>query len=198
MLKRLFDIVCSALGLIALSPVFLVLAIWIKLDSHGAVFFRQERIGLHGKVFRIHKFRSMAVNTEQQSRLTIGQDARITQVGQLIRHYKLDELPQLIDVLQGTMSLVGPRPEVAEFMNAYPIEVKNKILSVKPGITDWAAIKMIDENEVLAKYEDPKQAYIDVIMPMKAAYYLQYVDKHSVLEDIRIILATIAKIIKRD
>jgi lipopolysaccharide/colanic/teichoic acid biosynthesis glycosyltransferase len=198
MLKRVFDFVASLLGLITLSPILLFLALWIKIDSTGPVFFRQERVGRHGKIFRIHKFRSMATNTEKESRLTIGQDKRITQVGQFIRHYKLDELPQLIDVLQGTMSLVGPRPEVAEFMDLYPHETRTKILSVKPGITDWAAIKMIDENEVLSKYPDPRQAYIDVIMPMKADYYLQYVAKHSVSEDIRIILATILKIIKRD
>ncbi len=198
MLKRVFDFVASLLGLITLSPILLFLALWIKIDSTGPVFFRQERVGRHGKIFRIHKFRSMATNTEKESRLTIGQDKRITQVGQFIRHYKLDELPQLIDVLQGTMSLVGPRPEVAEFMDLYPHETRTKILSVKPGITDWAAIKMIDENEVLSKYPDPRQAYIDVIMPMKAEFYLQYVAKHSVIEDIRIILATIHKIIKRD
>lgn len=198
MLKRVFDALASFLGLIALSPILLFLAVWIKVDSTGPVFFRQERVGLNGRVFRIHKFRSMAMNTEKESRLTIGQDKRITQVGQFIRHYKLDELPQLIDVLQGNMSLVGPRPEVAEFMDLYPADTRAKILSVKPGITDWAAIKMIDENEILSKYDDPRQAYIDVIMPMKAEYYLQYVAKHSVGEDIRIIFATIGKIIKRD
>ncbi len=198
MIKRLFDILLSALGLLVLSPVLLLIAVWIKLDSHGPVFFRQERIGLHGKPFFIHKFRSMSVNTEKHGQLTIGQDARITKAGNFIRHYKLDELPQLIDVLQGTMSLVGPRPEVAEFMNRYPAKTREKILSVRPGITDWAAIKMIDENEILSKYDNPHQAYIDIIMPTKAEYYLQYVDNHSVIEDVRIILATISKIITRN
>ena len=197
MLKRVFDFISAFLGLLFLSPLLLVVALWIKFDSKGPIFFRQERIGLHGTPFRIHKFRSMSVNTEQSSRLTIGNDARITKAGHFIRKYKIDELPQLIDVLIGSMSLVGPRPEVAEFMNRYDPITREKILSVRPGITDWASIQMIDENEILGQYDNPKQAYIDIIMPMKSEYYVNYAESHTFHEDLKIIFATIFKIIKR-
>ncbi|WPA92131.1 sugar transferase [Providencia zhijiangensis] len=136
--KRLLDILASVLGLIILSPLFLFIALWIKKDSIGPIFFRQERVGLHGKTFFIHKFRSMRVDTEKVSQLTIGNDERITRSGKFIRKYKLDELAQLIDVLYGDMSLVGPRPEVPKYMEQYPIETRKIILSIKPGITDLA------------------------------------------------------------
>ena len=197
MLKRVFDFISAFLGLLFLSPLLLVVALWIKFDSKGPIFFRQERIGLHGTPFKIHKFRSMSVNTEKSSRLTIGNDARITKAGNFIRKYKIDELPQLIDVLIGSMSLVGPRPEVAEFMNKYDPIIREKILSVRPGITDWASIQMIDENEILGRYDNPKQAYIDIIMPMKSEYYVSYAESHTFHEDLKIIFATIFKIIKR-
>ena len=197
MLKRVFEIISAFLGLLFLSPLLLVVALWIKFDSKGPIFFRQERIGLHGTPFRIHKFRSMSVNTEKSSRLTIGNDARITKAGHFIRKYKIDELPQLIDVLIGSMSLVGPRPEVAEFMNRYDPITREKILSVRPGITDWASIQMIDENEILGQYDNPKQAYIDIIMPMKSEYYISYAESHTFHEDLKIIFATIFKILKR-
>lgn len=195
--KRLFDLFFSILGLIVLLPVFAILAIWIKLDSLGPVFFRQERVGKDGKIFLIHKFRSMYVDSERRGQLTIGSDNRITKSGKFIRKYKLDEFPQLIDVIQGNMSLVGPRPEVVEFMDKYPLEQREKILSVRPGITDYASVKMVDENQILAKYDDPKQAYIDIIMPMKAKYYIDYVDNISIKEDVKIILLTLQKIIFR-
>lgn len=194
--KRLLDILASVLGLIILSPLFLFIALWIKKDSIGPIFFRQERVGLHGKTFFIHKFRSMRVDTEKISQLTIGNDERITRSGKFIRKYKLDELAQLIDVLYGDMSLVGPRPEVPKYMEQYPIETRKIILSIKPGITDLASIAMINENDILAKYEDPHQAYIDVIMPIKASYYLDYAKKNSIFLDIKIILLTILKIFK--
>ena len=197
MLKRVFDFISAFLGLLFLSPLLLVVALWIKFDSKGPIFFRQERIGLHGTPFRIHKFRSMSVNTEKSSRLTIGNDARITKARHFIRKYKIDELPQLIDVLIGSMSLVGPRPEVAEFMNRYDPITREKILSVRPGITDWASIQMIDENEILGQYDNPKQAYIDIIMPMKSEYYISYAESHTFHEDLKIIFATIFKILKR-
>lgn len=197
MLKRVFDFISAFLGLLFLSPLLLVVALWIKFDSKGPIFFRQERIGLHGTPFRIHKFRSMSVNTEKSSRLTIGNDARITKAGHFIRKYKIDELPQLIDVLIGSMSLVGPRPEVAEFMDRYDPITREKILSVRPGITDWASIQMIDENEILGQYDNPKQAYIDIIMPMKSEYYISYAESHTFHEDLKIIFATIFKILKR-
>jgi len=167
------------------------------MDSKGPIFFRQRRVGKDGKEFMIHKFRSMTDNTENQGQLTIGNDQRITRSGHFIRKYKLDELAQLIDVIQGTMSLVGPRPEVPKYMNLYPESIRTKILSVKPGITDLAAIEMIDENIILAKYDDPEKAYIDIIMPMKSEYYLKYVDSKSIILDIKIIFMTIYKIVKR-
>lgn len=197
MLKRLFDVLCAALGLAALLPVLVLIAIWIKLDSPGPVFFRQVRVGRFGIPFRIHKFRTMRVNAEQAGRLTVGRDSRITRSGHLLRKTKLDELPQLIDVLIGKMSLVGPRPEVQEFIDCYPDDIKAKVLSVRPGITDRASIEMVDENEILSKYPDPRQAYIDHILPIKQRYYVEYVDNHGVLTDIKIILDTILKIIKR-
>ncbi|MCU9998459.1 sugar transferase [[Pasteurella] aerogenes] len=197
MLKRLFDIFFSGLGLIALFPVFIMIAIWIKRDSDGGIFFRQVRVGLNGQLFKIHKFRTMTVNTEQQSGLTIGNDKRITNAGKFLRKYKLDELPQLIDVFIGKMSLVGPRPEIPEFINLYSELDRTKILSVKPGITDKASIELVDENEVLGKYDNPRQAYIDIIIPMKAKYYIDYADNNSIIGDMKIIILTIMKIVNR-
>lgn len=197
LVKRIFDLILSGVGLLFLSPLFLLLAIWIKIDSKGEVFFRQVRVGLNGENFKIHKFRTMAVNAEKQGGLTIGQDSRVTAAGQFLRKYKLDELPQLIDVFTGKMSLVGPRPEIPEFMNLYPDEIRRQILSVKPGITDRASIEMVDENEILGQYDNPRQAYIDIIMPLKADFYLEYTKNHSLIDDIKIILFTILKIIKR-
>lgn len=197
MIKRIFDIVCSFTGLILLAPFLLIIALWIKKDSKGPVFFRQERVGLNGKTFRIHKFRSMYQDSEQESRLTIGKDSRITPSGHFIRKYKLDELAQLIDVFRGKMSLVGPRPEVPEFMFLYPKEEQEIILSVRPGITDKASIEMVDENKILSQYPDPAKAYIDIIMPIKAKHYIEYVEQRSLVGDIKIIIQTILKIIKR-
>lgn len=197
MLKRLFDIVVSGIGLIVLFPLFIVIAVWIKSDSKGEIFFRQTRVGLHGRLFKIHKFRTMTVNSEQKGGLTIGNDMRVTKAGKFLRKYKLDELAQLIDVFIGKMSLVGPRPEIPEFMNLYSEYEYQQILSVKPGITDRASIEMVDENEVLSKYENPRQAYIDIIMPMKAKYYLEYVNNQSFITDVKLIIMTILKIISR-
>ncbi|PWD86182.1 sugar transferase [Ignatzschineria cameli] len=197
MIKRIFDIVCSAMGLIVLAPLLLFIAIWIKKDSKGPIFFRQVRVGLHGEPFRIHKFRSMYTDSEAHGQLTVGNDSRITPSGHFIRKYKLDELAQLIDVFRGKMSLVGPRPEVPKFMDQYSKEDREIILSVRPGITDRASIEMVDENEILSQYEDPSQAYVDIIMPIKAEHYKAYVKNHSLLGDIKIIFQTILKIIKR-
>lgn len=197
MLKRTFDIVTSLFGLILLLPIFFIISLWIKLDSKGNVFFRQQRVGLNGKLFSIHKFRTMRQDAESLGRLTIGSDNRITRSGYFLRKSKLDELPQLIDVLLGRMSLVGPRPEVLEFMELYSVEQREKILSIRPGITDRASIEMVDENQILAQYADPRQAYIDVIMPMKAEYYIAYANDHSLLQDIKIIFLTLKKIVSR-
>lgn len=196
--KRVFDVILSASGLVCLSPLFLTTAIVIKLDSEGPVFFRQTRVGRYGIPFRIHKFRTMTVNAEKNGRLTIGNnDQRITKSGKILRKLKIDELPQLIDVFTGKMSLVGPRPEVQEFIDCYPEDVREKILSVRPGITDRASIEMIDENEILAQYEDPRQAYIDVILPIKQKFYIDYVNNQNVLLDIKLITKTLFKIINR-
>lgn len=197
MSKRIFDLLCSGIGLIFLFPAFLLIILWIKLDSPGPIFFRQVRVGRFGEPFRIHKFRTMRVDAEQSGRLTVGVDSRITRSGFFLRKYKLDELPQLIDVLIGRMSLVGPRPEVQEFIDCYPPSVRDKVLSVRPGITDWASIEMVDENQLLAGYDDPRQAYIDIVLPIKQRFYLAYVEQQGFITDIRIIFATIFKVLSR-
>lgn len=197
MLKRIFDIICSLMGIITLLPLFFLIALWIKIDSKGPIFFRQERVGRYGRSFCIHKFRTMRVNSENEGRLTIGNDDRITYSGYFLRKSKLDELPQLIDVFIGRMSLVGPRPEVKEFIDCYPEGVKQKVLSIRPGITDRASIEMVDENDILAKYAEPRKAYIEHILPIKQQYYVAYVDKHNLLTDICIIFDTFLKIVKR-
>ncbi|TXD97841.1 sugar transferase [Psychrobacter frigidicola] len=191
MLKRSFDFIASAIGLSCLLPVFLIIAFWVKLDSKGPIFFRQVRIGRNGVPFIIHKFRTMHTNAESEGRLTIGSDSRITHSGHFLRRTKLDELPQLIDVLLGDMSLVGPRPEVSEFMELYREDVRSNILSVKPGITDRASIEMVDENTLLSGYADPKQAYIEIIMPIKAKISCEYVDKQNFIDDLKIIFLTL-------
>lgn len=197
MFKRTFDIFSSFTGLIFLSPLFLLIAIWIKVDSKGPVFFRQQRVGLYGDPFSIHKFRTMRVDSEKEGRITVGKDKRITKSGHFLRKSKIDELPQLIDVFIGRMSLVGPRPEVQEFIDYYPTEVRDRVLAVRPGITDRASIEMVDENEILSKYSDPRKAYIEHILPIKQKYYLEYVERHSIFSDLKIIVDTLVKILRR-
>lgn len=196
-MKRLFDIVASGLGLVALSPLFLALAIWIKLDSTGPIFYRQIRVGRYNKDFRIFKFRSMQIGSDKGSLVTIGgQDARITRAGYFIRKYKLDELPQLINVFVGDMSLVGPRPEVRRYVNYWTPEQMH-VLDVRPGITDPASIKFCNENELLEKAEDPETYYIEVIMQEKIRLYLEYVKKHSLFYDMVLIFKTIEVIVSK-
>ena len=190
MAKRLFDVLLSALGLLALSPLMLAIAAWIKLDSPGPVFFRQERVGRFGVPFRIHKFRTM-VHGGQGALLTVGADARITRAGARLRRTKLDELPQLIDVLLGSMSLVGPRPEVPRYVALYPAALRDKVLSVRPGITDVASLEYRDENERLARAADPEREYVDVVMPAKLKLAAHYVDHASLGFDLQLILKTI-------
>ena len=186
-MKRLFDIVMSGLGLLILSPLFLILAIWIKSDSKGPVFFRQSRVGKGNKDFRIFKFRSMRVGSDKGSQVTIGgHDPRITRSGYFIRKFKLDELPQLINVFIGDMSLVGPRPEVRHYVDYWTPEQMH-VLDVRPGITDPASIKFRNENELLEKAEDPERYYIDVIMQEKLKLYLEYVKNHSFFGDLGLI-----------
>lgn len=195
-MKRLFDIVASGIGLIFLSPIFLILAIWIKLDSPGPVFFRQVRVGRFNKDFRIFKFRSMRVGSDKGSLVTIGgRDPRITRSGYFIRKLKLDELPQLINVFIGDMSLVGPRPEVRHYVDHWTPEQMH-VLDVRPGITDPASIKFRNENELMEKAEDPEKYYIEVIMQEKIRLYLDYVEHHSFWGDIGLIFKTFWTIIK--
>lgn len=189
-MKRLFDIVASGMGLVVLSPLFLVLAIWIKLDSKGPVFYRQVRVGYKNKDFRIFKFRSMRVGADKGSLVTIGgRDPRVTKSGYWIRKFKLDELPQLINVFLGDMSLVGPRPEVRHYVDYWTPEQMH-VLDVRPGITDPASIKFRNENELMEKAEDPEKYYIEVIMQEKIKLYLEYVEKHNFFYDLGLIFKT--------
>ncbi len=195
MSKRLFDLVLSSLGLLLLGPSLLLVALLIKLDSTGPVFFRQERVGRHGKPFLIHKFRTMRHDpTGQGLQITVGADSRITRVGAVLRKTKLDELPQLIDVWCGTMSLVGPRPEVPRYVAHYPAALRDKVLSVRPGITDIASIEYRDESSILAHAADPESAYIEQVLPHKLALAVSYVDQASVWMDIQLIWRTIRAI----
>ena len=189
-MKRAFDFIASGLALIVLSPLFLILAIWIKLDSKGPVFYRQVRVGWKNKDFRIFKFRSMRVGADKGSLVTIGgHDPRITRSGYFIRKFKFDELPQLINVFIGDMSLVGPRPEVRHYVDYWTPEQMH-VLDVRPGITDPASIKFRNENELMEKAEDPEKYYIEVIMQEKIRLYLEYVEKHSFFYDIALIFKT--------
>lgn len=189
-MKRLFDVIASGLGLLVLSPVFFILAIWIKLDSKGPVFYHQVRVGKDNKDFRIFKFRSMRMGSDKGSLVTIGgRDPRITRSGYIIRKLKLDELPQLINVFLGDMSLVGPRPEVRHYVNYWTSEQMH-VLDVRPGITDPASIKFRNENELMEQAEDPEDYYINVIMQEKLKLYLDYVEHHSFWGDIGLIFKT--------
>ena len=194
-MKRIFDIIASSLGLLLLSPLFLVLAIWIKLDSKGPVFYRQVRVGKDNKDFRIFKFRSMRVGSDKGSLVTIGgRDPRVTRSGYFIRKFKLDEFPQLINVFVGDMSLVGPRPEVRHYVDYWTPEQMH-VLDVRPGITDPASIKFRNENELLEQAEDPEKYYIEVVMQEKLKLYLEYVQNHSFWGDIKLIFQTFKVII---
>lgn len=195
-MKRIFDVIASGFGLIVLSPLFLILAIWIKLDSKGPVFYCQVRVGLHNKDFRIFKFRSMRVGADKGSLVTIGgRDPRITRSGYFIRKFKFDELPQLINVFVGDMSLVGPRPEVRHYVDYWTPEQMH-VLDVRPGITDPASIKFRNENELMEQAEDPEKYYIEVIMQEKLKLYLEYVANHSFWGDIGLIFKTFWVIVK--
>lgn len=194
-MKRTFDIVMSGLGLICLSPLFLVLAVWIKCDSAGPVFYRQVRVGRYNKDFRLFKFRSMRPGSDRKGLITVGgRDPRVTRSGYYIRKYKLDELPQLINVFIGDMSLVGPRPEVRKYVDMYNAEQMH-VLDVRPGITSLASIRYRDENDILAAAEDPDRAYIEQVMPDKIAIDLEYVAKASLATDIALIFRTFKAIL---
>lgn len=195
--KRLFDLFFTIPGLIILSPLLLLISLWIRADSAGPIFFRQARVGLDGKIFYIYKFRTMIVDAERHGKqITIGADRRITRSGEFLRKYKLDELPQLLNVFKGEMSLVGPRPEVPRYVAEYPEAVKKIVLSVPPGITDYASIEYKDENRILGKAEEPEKAYIEEILPIKLQYYERYVRERSLWNDFLIIWQTFAAILK--
>jgi lipopolysaccharide/colanic/teichoic acid biosynthesis glycosyltransferase len=188
MAKRLFDGLFSAGTLLVLSPLLLAVAIWIKLDSPGPIFFRQVRIGRGGKPFRIFKFRSMRNDTQMLGpQLTVGDDTRITRSGTMIRKYKIDEFPQFINVALGQMSLVGPRPEVPRYVALYPPAMRDVVLSVRPGITDLASIAYRDESNLLAQSADPERTYVEQVLPAKLALCERYVRERSFLGDLAII-----------
>jgi lipopolysaccharide/colanic/teichoic acid biosynthesis glycosyltransferase len=193
--KRIFDLVAASLGLLLLSPLMLLAAVLIKLESRGPAIFRQERVGRNGRIFRIHKFRTMRhTNGANSAQLTVGEDPRITRIGRFLRNFKLDELPQLIDVLHGDMSLVGPRPEVPRYVRYYTERDRMIVLSVPPGITDFASIRYREESALLGQARDPNEIYVKRILPKKLRYYRFYVRRRSVLLDIRLILMTICAV----
>lgn len=192
--KRLFDIICSTLGLIVLSPLFLVVAIWIKIDSPGPIIFQQTRVGKNSQEFKIYKFRTMVVQAESLGKqITVGDDSRITKSGKFLRKYKLDEFPQLFNVLKGEMSLVGPRPEVPKYVALYT-EQQREILTIPPGITDLASIKFRNESELLAQANNPEEFYINNIIPEKIALNRQYINQTGLVTDLKIIWQTIKAI----
>lgn len=195
MIKRLFDIIASLFGIIIFSPLLIVIAIFIKLDSPGKILFKQIRVGKNGQEFAIYKFRTMVENAEALGKqITVSGDQRITKIGQFLRKYKLDELPQLFNVFEGTMSVVGPRPEVPKYVNLYTLE-QRKVLEVKPGITDLASLEFRNENEILATVENPEQVYIQEIMPQKLNLNMEYITKSNLWFDLSIIFQTIWRIV---
>ena len=193
---RFFDFILGLVGLVVLAPIFIMLAIWIKIDSKGPVFYKQVRVGQNGINFGLFKFRSMVVDADKKGLITVGgRDPRITRSGYFIRKYKLDELPQLINVLVGDMSLVGPRPEVRKYVNLYTDE-QQKVLSVKPGITDYASIEYMDENEILGQSSDSEKTSIEDIMPEKIKYNMKYINNKNLFEYFKIIFLTVLKIVR--
>jgi lipopolysaccharide/colanic/teichoic acid biosynthesis glycosyltransferase len=196
MLKRLFDLVVSMIGLVVLAPFLLIIAVALKIDSAGVVFFRQIRVGQFGKSFRIFKFRTMVSQAEKLGpQVSSGDDPRITRVGCFLRKYKLDELPHLINVVKGEMSFVGPRPEVPRYVEAYKNDYFD-ILKVKPGITDFASLEFKDENELLKNADDPEKKYLEEILPVKIGYYRKYLKEQSLKTDLTLIIKTLWSIIR--
>jgi lipopolysaccharide/colanic/teichoic acid biosynthesis glycosyltransferase len=192
MAKRLFDLAFAALALLALSPLLLALAAWVRLDSPGGVFFRQTRVGRAGRLFRIYKFRTMRTGAEATGpAITVGADARITRAGHWLRRTKLDELPQFINVLLGDMSIVGPRPEVPRYVAVYTAELRDTVLSVRPGITDLASIEFRDESTLLGQSSDPERTYVEQILPIKLEHAARYARGHTLWGDIKIIGRTV-------
>lgn len=193
---RFFDILFSIIGLVLLSPLFTALYLLIRIESQGGGFYSQERIGKNGKPFKLFKFRSMRIGSDKKGLITIGEkDNRITKTGFILRKYKLDELPQLWNVFIGDMSLVGPRPEVKKYTDLYTEEQK-QVLQVRPGITDWASIKYVDENKILGEAKDPDEAYVNLIMPNKIKLNMVYIQHQTLGEYFKIIFTTFKEIVR--
>lgn len=193
--KRIFDFTASLLVLLFMSPLFVIIGLWIVMDSRGGVFYKHVRVGKNKKEFGLLKFRSMASGSDKGSQITIGNDARVTKVGKFIRKYKIDELPQLINILKGEMSVVGPRPEVKKYVNLYS-EEQLKVLTVLPGLSDYASIEYFNEQEILGQSQDPEKEYIEVVMPQKLKLNSKYIHDKSLATDFKIILKTLKKILK--
>ncbi|MDP9080742.1 MAG: sugar transferase [Bacteroidota bacterium] len=193
--KRIFDVCFSLTGIILLSPLFTLIALLIAIDNGAPIFYFQKRVGRKHKLFKLVKFRTMIIKADQHGYLTIGcNDRRITKAGYYLRKYKLDELPQLFNVLIGDMSFVGPRPEVSKYVQLYTLK-QQRVLSVKPGITDWASIQFFNENELLARSEDPEGLYTNRIMPSKIEQNLKYIDRRDMLTDVKIIFRTLKRVV---
>jgi len=197
MIKRVFDLAAASIGVLLLLPLLAAIALWVKRDSPGPALFRQLRVGRHGQLFEILKFRTMADQPQAhllpglQRELTVGRDPRITRAGHFLRKYKLDELPQLFNVIGGSMSLVGPRPEVPRYVACYPPALRDLILSVQPGVTDLASILYKEESAILGQASDPERAYIETILPTKLDFYARYVRERTFWGDVRIIFRTL-------
>ena len=194
MLKRVFDIISSLMVLLIIFPLLILISILIKLDSKGQIFYYQKRIGLNGKEFNLYKFRTMKPGSDKKGLLTVGNDSRITRVGSILRKLKLDEIPQLFNIITGDMSVVGPRPETPNYVELYN-EEQRKVLNIKPGLTDYASLEFINENELLAKHDNPEKVYIETIMPQKLRLNLKYIQDQNFLLDLKIIFRTIFKIL---
>ena len=198
MAKRTFDLLLALAALVLAAPLMLLVAAAIRLDSPGPVFFRQQRVGQGGRLFRIHKFRTMVADApERGPALTVGDDERITRVGRFLRRSKLDELPQLIDVLRGDMSLVGPRPEVPRYVAHYPPALRDRVLALRPGITDPVSLAFADESALLARAADPEREYVDVILPRKLDAAAAYAARATLATDLGVILRTLALLVRR-
>jgi lipopolysaccharide/colanic/teichoic acid biosynthesis glycosyltransferase len=198
MAKRVFDLVVASVLLVLLAPLMLAIAAWVRLDSPGPALFRQERVGRGGRVFRIHKFRTMVADAPQRGpALTVGDDARITRAGRWLRRHRLDELPQLIDVLKGDMSLVGPRPEVPRYVAHYPPALRDAVLALKPGLTDPVSLAHLDESARLARAADPEREYVEVLLPKKLELSLAYARRATVWSDVGVLWRTAAALLAR-
>ena len=198
MAKRMLDLAIASLALVVLAPLLLVAMAWVRIDSPGPVFFRQERVGRHGRLFRIHKLRTMRLDAPARGpAITAHADDRVTRAGRWLRRYRIDELPQLIDVLRGDMSLVGPRPEVPRFVALYPDDLRAKVLAVRPGITDPASLEFVDEGELLAGSSDPERAYVEVILARKLRRQADYVEQATWRSDLVVMARTLRVLLAR-